>query len=153
MFSSRAALPKALTKKAGGRFASQPANLSYCAVERIEQHHAAQAIVDAAGVQDERGGIVAAAIGGDHDRRAVERATRARVAVKLGQAFAGLAHELREHARLPEPAGAGIERVHRELRRHQHGIEPGFGDLARHRLAIAHVARQRCFVAVEEDRP
>ena len=80
----------------------------------------------------------------------MERAARASIAVKLGQAVTGFAQELGEHARLPEPAGAGIEGVHRELRRHQHRVEPGFGDLPRHRLAIAHVAFERRFVAVEE---
>ena len=150
VFSSRDDLPNVLTKKAGGRFSSQPKNLSCSPIERVEQHDAAQAIVGTTGVEDERGRVVAAAIGRDHDRRVVERAAGAGVAVKLGQAVAGFAHELGEYARLPEPAGAGIEGVHRELRRHQHRVEPGFGDLPRHRLAIAHVAFERRFVAVEE---
>ena len=120
------------------------------AVKRVEQHDAAQAIVGAPGVKDERGRIVAAAIGGDHDRRGMKRPARAGIAVELGQPLAGFTQKLREHARLPETAGAGIERVHGELRRHQHRIEAGFGDLSRHRLAIAHIAGERRFVAVEE---
>jgi selenocysteine lyase/cysteine desulfurase len=129
----------------------QPAQeLAVFAIERVEQHDAAQAIVGATGVEHERGRVVAAAIGRDHDRRVVERAAGAGIAVKVGQAVTGFAQELGEHTRLPEPSGAGIEGVHRELRRHEHRVEPGFGDLPRHRLAIAHVAFERRFVAVEE---
>ena len=42
-----------------------------------------------------------------------------------GQAVTSFAQKLGEHALLHEPAGAGIQRVHRELQRHQHRINHG----------------------------
>ena len=61
-----------------------------------------------------------------------------------------LVHELREHARLPEPAGAGVGGVDGKLWCNQHGVEAGLHDLARHLLAVAHVAGEGRAVAVEE---
>ena len=100
--------------------------------------------------EHERQRMVAAAIGRDHDRRALEHRACARIAVQARELVRRLAHELREHARLPEAAGAGIGGVDGKLRRHQHGVEPGLDDLPRHLLAVAHVAGERRAVAVEE---
>jgi hypothetical protein len=44
---------------------------------------------------------------------------------------------------------AGIERIDRELRRHQHGVEARLRHLLRHLLAPPHIALQRRLVAVE----
>ena len=59
-------------------------------------------------------------------------------------------HEALEAIRLPEFAGAGIGGVDRQLRRQQHGIDAGLGNLLRHHLPVAHVTLQRRAVAVEE---
>ena len=62
----------------------------------------------------------------------------------------GLVHEALEAAGLPELAGGGVGGIDRHLRRKQHGVDAGVGDLLRHQLAVAHVALQRRAVAVEE---
>ncbi len=58
--------------------------------------------------------------------------------------------EALESAALPELAGAGIGSVIGELRRNEHGIHAGFGYLLGQELTVAHVARKRCAMAVEE---
>ncbi len=119
------------------------------AVQGIEQQRAADAFGGAADRQHERQRMVAAAIGRDHDRRPLEHRACPRIAMQARELVRRLAHELREHARLPEPAGAGIGGIDGKLRRHQHGVEPGLDDLPRHLLAVAHVAGERRAVAVE----
>jgi hypothetical protein len=120
------------------------------AIERVEQDGAADALGDAADREHVGQRKVAAAIGRDDDRRSFEYRLRAGVAMQAGELARRFAHELREHARLPEPAGAGVRGIHGELWRHQHRVEAGLDDLPRHLLAVAHVARQRRAIAVEE---
>src|SRR5271170_7524892 len=119
------------------------------AVERVEQHHAADAALIAADGERIDRREIAAAIGDDDHRHAVERAVRVRI--ELAELHLRLAEEGGESVRRPEPPGARILRVDRELRRHQHRVEARISELAHDLLAGDDVARQRRRVAMEEN--
>src|SRR5271163_5040166 len=119
------------------------------AVERVEQHHAADAALIAADGERIDRRQIAAAIGDDDHRHPAEGA--ARVGIELAELHLRLAEKLGETARLPEPPGARVERIDCELRRHQDRVEARIAELAHDLLPGDDVARQRRHVAVKED--
>ena len=137
-------------EEAGAVVLDPGSELVQLAIDRIEQENAADAVGDAADLEAPGRRQEAAAVADDHDRHAGERFCRIRIAIEAGEMSGRFIHEALEAVRLPEFSGAGIGGVDRELRRQQHGIDAGIGDLLRHHLAVAHVAFERGAVAVEE---
>ena len=70
--------------------------------------------------------------------------------MQLGELQRGLVEEALEAAGIGELARIEIASVEGELRRDQHRVDAGRRDLVRQLLAVAHVARERRAVAVEE---
>src|SRR5262249_25266581 len=99
--------------------------------------------IGAADRERKGGRIVAAAIAGDHHGRTLEHRAGAFIAVQLRELADRLVQKFGEYARLPEPPARGIERVDRELRRDQDGVQAGLLDLAWNLLPVANIARER----------
>ena len=94
---------------------------------------------------------VAAAVGDDHHAQRVELRGAPRIADAGAPGARPPPPGTGEMPGLPELPRAGIQRIDRELRRHQHGVEVRLRQLPRHLLAPPHIALQRRLVAVEVD--
>src|SRR5882757_2283018 len=83
-------------------------------------------------------------------RRSRESLRGTWIPIDPGKLVGCFRHEPLQSVALPELASAGISGIVGELRRDQHGIDPGFGNLLGQQLTVPYVALKRCAVTMEE---
>src|SRR5215813_9262556 len=99
------------------------------AVQRIEENQAAYARSDAAPLEDRQGRSKAPAVGDNDDWHPGERECTTRIAVHLRKLDGRFIKEASEAVRLPKFPCARIGGIDGKLRRYQHRVHSGGGNL------------------------